>query len=155
MNASWKLLSRSWSSARTRLERSPKRRNRVPLPTSASAAIASIDTQSTPRSANRRSAAPRIRRRLRTASARSCTSAPTTGSSEGVVTVVLIMSSGPRSVSCYYTSRKRTPVRFERERGVVFHGSHRHAGGRDPPGDLGARHHPFVRVVLGQAHGRG
>ena len=71
MNASWKPLSRSDSSERASDARSPKRRNSVPLPTPASAAIASIDVQLTPFSANSFSAAARIRRRLRAASARS------------------------------------------------------------------------------------
>ena len=80
MMSSWRRRSCSVSSASTRPARSPKPRNSVPLPTPASAATASIDTQSGPCSANRRSAAASTLSRLRAASARSGTSSWITGS---------------------------------------------------------------------------
>src|SRR3954452_21779662 len=71
ISVSWKSFSGSSMSARNSDERSPKRRYSVPLPTPASAATSSIDTQSRPRCSISRAAAHRMLSRLRRASERS------------------------------------------------------------------------------------
>jgi hypothetical protein len=84
ISSSCSFASYSLITARASVARSPKRRNRVPLPTPASAATASIVTFAGSQLANSFSAAASTLRRFSAASARSRRSSPMRGSKSDI-----------------------------------------------------------------------